>query len=116
VVVDSKVNRLLLLNVTKSIVMPLNGLVKWDRYALRNDRAGFIYGWIKRTDGHYDFVSFNFWMDGVEFAFGFTTSSKKYSEELGRRLGQKIDTHVECRSVSDMPEAELVDWQNTAQV
>jgi hypothetical protein len=113
---DPKVNQILLLKLRTEIIIPLNDLVEWDRYGIRNNENGFIFGWIKREDGHRDFVSVNFQLTWNQFVFNYTTSSKKYSKEIAKILSKEgansvLDPYLECEPASDIPEANLVDWQ-----
>jgi hypothetical protein len=114
--IQSDVNRILLMHLRVDVIAPLNDLVEWDRYGIRNeDDSGFIFGWIKRDDGFYDFVIIKFWLDWDKkgaFFYNYDTSSKKYSKEIGVRLGSNLDGYLECRSASDFPEARLIGWQS----
>src|SRR5271169_386090 len=104
---DTKTNQLLLANVINKIILPLNDIVEWDRYALR-EYDGFIFGWIKREDGFYDFVNITFELLPNGFAKSFNTSSKKYSKEIARRLTEEsivISEHIDCKPASDIPHA-----------
>ncbi len=107
------VNQLLYVNLVKRVILPLNDLVEWDRYGLRDD-GGFAFGWIKRDDGFYDFVSVTFQLTGNAFAISYTTSSKKHSKEIAGRFnlgGTAVYDYLECKPASDIPEANLVKWQ-----
>ncbi|MGA3021092.1 MAG: hypothetical protein ABSD68_04045 [Candidatus Micrarchaeales archaeon] len=114
---DAKVNRLLVIRLRDRIVMPLNDLIEWDRYGIRNDDdSGFIFGWIKRDDNYYDFVCFNFALVNNEFVFNYNSSSEKYSKEIAEKLSKKTgcsfrNAYLECKSASDIPEAKLIRWQ-----
>jgi len=113
---DGKVNQFLLMGLVKNIVQPLNDIVEWDRYGFRHeDDSGFIFGWIKRDDNFYDFLVVRFWLDwnrgGPQFFCSYDTSSKKYSKEIGVRLGSNLEGYVECKSAKDIPSANLVSWQ-----
>jgi hypothetical protein len=110
---DEKVNQLLLINVINKIVVPLNDIVEWDRYGLR-DYNGFIFGWIKRDETAYDFVVVNFEIRDNQFFMNYNTSSKKYSKELANKLSissNVLDDYLECKPASDIPQANLVKWQ-----
>lgn len=100
------------------IIKPLNDIVKWDRYGIRGGEDGYIFGWIERDDGFYDFAVINFKLIGDSFALSYNTSSKKYSIEIGRRLKCTDETYVECKSARDIiPEgASLVRWQQEPSV
>jgi hypothetical protein len=112
--IPEKANRILLLKLRKEVILPLNEIVGWDRYSIR-DNGGFIFGWIKRDDGFYDFVVVNFQLYIDTLIVGYNTSSKKYSKEIGERLskGANLD-YIECIPASDFPEAQLVSWQKKA--
>jgi hypothetical protein len=113
--IQTKVNRLLLIGLRSRIIAPLNYLVKWDRYAIRNENdSGFIFGWIKRDDNFYDFVIVRFWLDwgkGMQFLCNYDTSSAKYSKEIGLKLGSSLEDYIECQPASDFPDANLAEWQ-----
>lgn len=109
-------NELLVFRLRMFVVEPLKDIVKWDRYAIRDDKEGFIFGWIEREDGGYDFVNVTFNIANGGFNIGFNTSSAKYSKELARRLGADLSVYVECRSAAEiLDEAKLVRWQRVAQ-
>lgn len=110
---DEKTNQYLLMNLINKVVVPLNDIVEWDRYALR-DYDGFIFGWIKRNDNFYDFVAVNFEMRNNQFFMNYNTSSKKYSKEIAQKLSKEnlvIEDHLDCKPASDIPKANLVSWQ-----
>ena len=112
--INPKANRILTLKLREYIIAPLNSLVEWDRYGLREDDSGFIYGWIKRDDGFYDFVSIRFWIDWrneMKFTATYLTSSSKHSKEIGHRLGSNLESYLDCQPASDFSEANLVKWQ-----
>lgn len=72
--------------------------VRWDRWSGEIDNMG-IFGWISRPDGKFDFVQLIF-VDGEAEAI--STSSKKYSEDFGKRLG--FENHRPCKRVEkDFP-------------
>ena len=118
--IQPNTNRILIINLRTKIIAPLNDLVEWDRYGIRNeDDSGFIYGWIKRDDGFYDFVIIRFWLDwgkGGQFQCNYDTSSKKHSKEIAQRLGSSLEYYLECQPASDFPEANLVRWQRAEHV
>lgn len=109
-----------MLHLRKDVILPLNDLVEWDRYGIRNeDDSGFIFGWIKREDSFYDFVIVHFKLDwsggsGV-FCCNYDTSSKKYSKEIGMRLGGDLGGYLECKPASDIPDARLISWQKVGE-
>lgn len=112
-VLNEKTNQLLLINLINKVIMPLNDIVEWDRYALR-DYDGFIFGWIKREDNFYDFVSINFELKNNQFLMNYNTSSKKYSKVIANKLSNNsivIEDHLDCKPASDIPQARVVDWQ-----
>lgn len=91
-----------------------NDIMEWDRYSIRGE-GGFIFGWIKRDDGFYDFVVVNFQLSADTLIVGYNTSSKKYSKEIGEILSKGVNLdYIECISASDFPEARLVSWQKKA--
>lgn len=102
----------LYVHLVRRVIEPLNGLVEWDRYAVRDDNTGFIFGWIKRDEGkNYDFVCVNFQLtENNGFLVGFNTSSAKYSKKIAEIL-TKSEEYLECKSVCDIPEANPVPWQ-----
>ena len=114
---NPQINQILLMGVTRHVIEPLKDIVKWDRYGFR-EYDGFIFGWIKRDDGQLDFVVVRFWIDwksGGTFYTTYDTSSKKYSREIGNRLGSPISTYSECRPASDIvPDEYLIKWQKVA--
>jgi hypothetical protein len=84
--------------------------VAWDRCVLHAE-SGVAYGWIARTDGHFDFVLLDFsWGETTGLAgervhwlaVGFTTSSAFYSREIDRRLRGTDAGHVDCSRVEDV--------------
>ena len=95
------------------IIEPLEGIVKWDRYGVREDGNGFIFGWISREDSFYDFVVVNFRLIGSSLAVSYNTSSKKYSKEIGQRLKCPDETYLECKPVTEIvsEESSLIRWQ-----
>jgi hypothetical protein len=97
------------------VIAPLNDLVQWDRYGIRDNDSGFIYGWIPRDDSFYDFVIITFALEGANLVLNYNTSSSKISKEIGLRLGltdkEMKERYVPCLSASDIPEANLVRWQ-----
>ena len=105
-------NQLLLQALKEKVIEPLNGLVEWDRYGAREDNSGFIFGWIKRDDGFYDFVVIDFKLVLEGLIVAYNTSSKKYSKEIGLRLSNDDGRYIECRSASELLGARLVKWQN----
>lgn len=101
----------------KNVIEPLGDLVKWDRYAIKDDiGGGFLFGWIKRDDGKYDFVVINFQMNNGVLMLGYNTSSKKYSQEILKRLKGNLKSYAECRSAGEiiLDEGSLIDWQKEA--
>jgi hypothetical protein len=115
-----QMNQLLLLKLRTNIIDPLAGLVEWDRYGIKeDDDSGFIFGWIRRDDKFYDFVLVRFWVDwnqvGQLFC-SYDTSSKKYSKEIGLRLGSNLPNYTECRSAREIvQEQNLIKWQKLAE-
>ncbi len=113
-------NQILALKLRESVIKPLEDLVAWDRYGISGtDDNGFIFGWIKRDDGFYDFVVVRFcivWSFGNnKFLCSYNTSSKKYSKEIAKRLGDSLQDYIECKSVRELePETNLVRWQKTS--
>lgn len=96
------------------IIAPLSDIVEWDRYRIRDEtEGGYIFGWIKRDEGNYDFVVLNFQKVDDTIIVSYNTSSKKYSKEIGDRLGCKDNTYAECRPAGEIvpPSAKLVRWQ-----
>ncbi len=107
-------NQLILTRLRSGVIEPLKDIVKWDRYAIREEQGGgFIFGWIERDDGFYDFIVVNFQLSGGTLLLGYNTSSKKYSKEIIKRLGGKDDNYLECRSAGEivMDETKLIRWQ-----
>jgi len=115
---NPQTNQILLMSVTRHVVDPLKDIVKWDRYGFR-EYDGFIFGWINRDDGQLDFVVVRFWIDwrsGGTFHSTYDTSSKKYSREIGKRLGSPVSIYSECRSASEiLPDEYLIKWQKVVQ-
>ncbi len=113
------INRLLALRLRLDIIAPLNDIVQWDRYGIRDNDSGFIYGWIPRDDGFFDFVILTFALEGTGLSINYNSSSSKMSKEIGLRLGlnekQMSERYVPCLPASDIPEANLVRWQKEAQ-
>lgn len=72
--------------------------VQWDRF-WENEGGICVFGWIKRPDTHEDYVElrYNRKDDQGNFDFEYSTSSAKYSKEIGRLLG--FTGHVDCRRV-----------------
>lgn len=104
-------NQLLLQTLRTRIIKPLNDIVQWDRYGVRDDDSGFIFGWIEREDGFYDFVVFDFKLVAEGLIIGYNTSSKKYSKEIGEKVTSSDGGYIECRSAAELPDANLVKWQ-----
>jgi len=106
-------DQLLLARLKSNVIEPLKDIVKWDRYAIReNEAGGFIFGWIKRDDGFFDFVVINFQMNAGHLLFGYNTSSKKYSREIIKRLGGSDENYLECRPAKEiLPDDTLIEWQ-----
>lgn len=109
-------NQILLSKLRSTVIPILQDIVEWDRYGIREeDDSGFIFGWIKREDKFYDFVVVRFWLDWNQrgrFFCSYDTSSKKYSKEIGIRLGSNLEGYVECKSARDIvSEENLVKWQ-----
>lgn len=76
--------------------------VEWDRFTKTDDGFYVVYGWIARTDGQRDFVLFEMWdYERPENVFC-TTSSAKYSEEIGRILYGSADGHNPCRKIDEL--------------
>jgi hypothetical protein len=61
-----------------------------------------VYGWLPRSDGRRDFLLLDFTARDGRFSIGYTTSSAKFSEEIGRRLGFPASGHVPCKRVADV--------------
>lgn len=108
-----------MLRLRLDIIAPLNDIVQWDRYGIRDNDSGFIYGWIPRDDGFFDFVNITFALEGTGIVINYNTSSSKMSKEIGLRLGldenQMSERYVPCLPASDIPEANLVRWQKEDQ-
>lgn len=64
--------------------------VNWDRFG-----RDYAFGWIKREDGKFDFAILAYYQreDG-SVDVSITSSSAKYSQEFGKRLGAK--DHQDC--------------------
>lgn len=71
--------------------------VRWDRWSGTFERMT-IFGWIARDDGKFDFV-FLYLVNGQVDMID--TSSAKYSEEFGKRLGAGYDDHQPCKRVEN---------------
>ncbi len=107
-------NQLILIRLRSGVVEPLKDIVKWDRYGIREaEGAGFLFGWIARDDGFYDFVVVNFQLDGANLHLGYNTSSARYSAEILKRLGGVESNYLPCRSAKEIitDETQLVRWQ-----
>lgn len=82
------------------ITETLNDLpfVEWDRFYEASDIEYVVFGWIEREDDEYkDYVQIRFWMESPgEYGCTYSTSSARYTEEIGDRLGVG---HAECNRV-----------------
>lgn len=86
----------------KVVAAVLNRLpfVTWDRLVEIPGGDVDVYGWIPREDGRSDFVLATFPPPIDADVVGFTTSSDRYSEEIGWLIHGEADAeHVPCQRV-----------------
>lgn len=91
----------------KEIADTLNKLpfVVWDRYIDLTDKGDcvIVYGWINREkDSYKDFVVLHFYNENHPLyggGVGYTTSSSKYSAEIGLLLYGTSEDHTGCLRV-----------------
>jgi hypothetical protein len=76
-------------------------MVSWDRL-VRIDGELHVYGWIEREGKPRDFVLLSFRWPQTPAAVEFTTSSAKFSAEIGRLLYGEGVEHVDCERVSEV--------------
>jgi len=95
----------------KTVEATLNLLpeVRWDRWSGDSDRC-CVFGWVNRDDGKFDFVLITFDLtneDSNDCAEKICTSSAKYSEDFGKRLG--FENHHLCKRVEkDFPNVQSI--------
>ena len=69
--------------------------VQWDRYTVHDGSDFKFYGWIDREEDCYkDFVLLSY--DSKTELLSYTTSSTKYTAEIGRILFGDNSGHAEC--------------------
>lgn len=69
--------------------------VQWDRFG-----RDYAFGWITRDDGKFDFALLVYEAYSDEaIKVSIISSSAKYSQEFGKRLGAK--DHQDCKRIED---------------